>query len=107
MLSSESFTCGTVWTLRAGSRSLWCSLLIVVAFAMSPNAPPNLLVDCVLVGIVGSDGLKAFAVAPVLLALEGILPLLLFLSMWSHKTVISKTYPFTFGGKALMDKKFV
>ena len=47
----------------------------MVAFATSPNAPPKLLVDCVLVGITGSNGLNALAVAPVLLATEGILPL--------------------------------
>ena len=47
----------------------------MVAFATSLNAPPKLLVDHVPVGIVGSDGLNALAVAPALLAAEGILPL--------------------------------
>ena len=103
MLRRESFTCGKMWTLHAGSCSLWCSLLIVVAFATLPNAPSKLLVDCVLVGITGSNGLNALAVAPVLLATEGILLLRtpirrlffvlfdmvfcqmwLFLSMWLH-----------------------
>ena len=45
----------------------------MVAFVTSPNAPPKLLVDCVPVGIAGSNGLNALAVTPVLLAAEGIL----------------------------------
>ena len=74
MLSSESFTSGMMWMLHAGSHSLWCSLLIVVALATSLNAPLKLLVDRVPVGnFGGSDGSNALAVAPVLLAAEGIL----------------------------------
>ena len=36
-----------------------------------PEPPPKLLVDFMPVGIVGSDGLKALAVAPVSLATNG------------------------------------
>jgi len=61
-------------TLRAGSRSLWwCSLLIVVAIAMSPNAPPKLVFDCIPVRIVGSNGLIALVDAPVSLTADGML----------------------------------
>ncbi len=39
-----------------------------------PNAPPKIAVDRITVAIVGSDGVKALAVAPVLLMADGILP---------------------------------
>ena len=75
VLKRESFTLGTMCTLRAGSRSWWCSLLIVVAIAMLLNAPPKLVFDCIPVGIDRSDGLIALADAPVLLTADGMLPL--------------------------------
>ena len=49
--------------------------LPVAALAWSPNAPPKVAVDHIPIAIVGSDGLKALAVAPVLLMADGILPL--------------------------------
>ena len=61
-------------TLRAGSLMLWWSLLIVVASACSPNALPKVLFDFIPVGIDGSKGVKALAVAPVLLIADGMLP---------------------------------
>ena len=60
--------------LCAGSQMLWWSLLIVVASACSPNAPPKVLFDFIPVGIDGSKGVKALAVAPVLLIADGMLP---------------------------------
>jgi hypothetical protein len=54
-------------TLRAGLKSLWWSLFIVVAVACSPNAPPKVAIDQISIGTDGSEGLKALAVAPVLL----------------------------------------
>jgi hypothetical protein len=60
-------------TLRAGSQSWWCSLLIVVAITMLPNAPPKLVFDCIPVGIDGSDGLIELADAPVSLTADGML----------------------------------
>ncbi len=75
MLSSECCTFGTMWTLHAGSRILWWSLFTVVALAWLPNTPPKVAVDCISIANVGSDGLKALAVAPVLLMADGILPL--------------------------------
>ena len=74
VLSRECCTCGTMCTLCAGSRMLWWSLLIVVASAHSPNALPKVLFDFIPVGIDGSEGLKALAVAPVLLIADGMLP---------------------------------
>jgi hypothetical protein len=47
----------------------------VVPLAWSPNAPLKVAVDHISVAIVGSDGLKALAVVPVLLMADGILPL--------------------------------
>jgi hypothetical protein len=64
-----------MWTLHAGLQILWWSLITVVALAWLPNAPPKVAVDRIPVAIVGSDGLKALAVAPVLLMADGILPL--------------------------------
>ena len=61
-------------TLPAGSRSLWWSLFIVVAVACLPNALPNVAVDQIPVGTEGSESLKVFAVAPVLLMADGMLP---------------------------------
>ncbi len=75
MLSSECCTFGTMWMLRAGLRILWWSLFTVVALAWLPNTPPKVTVDRIPVAIVGSDGVKALAVAPVLLMADGILPL--------------------------------
>ena len=75
MLSNDVWTCGTICTLRAGSRRLWWSLLIVVALAWSPNAPPKVDVDLTPVGIDGSSGVNALAVAPVSLTADGMLPL--------------------------------
>ena len=49
--------------------------MIVVASACSPNATPTVLFDFIPVGIDGSEGLKALAVAPVLLIADGMLPL--------------------------------
>ena len=49
--------------------------MIVVASDHSPNAPPKVLFDFIPVGIDGSEGLKALAVAPVLLIANGMLPL--------------------------------
>jgi hypothetical protein len=63
-----------MWTLRAGSRILWWSLFTVVALAWLLNAPPKVAVDRIPIAIVGSDGVKALAVAPVLLMAYGILP---------------------------------
>ena len=60
--------------LCAGSWMLWWSLLIVVASAQSPNAPPKVLFYFIPVGIDGYEGLKALAVAPVLLIADGMLP---------------------------------
>ncbi len=74
MLSSECCTFGTMWMLRAGSRILWWSLFTVVALAWSPNNPSKVAVDRIPVAIVGSDGVKALAVVPVLLMADGILP---------------------------------
>ena len=48
--------------------------MIVVASARSPNAPPKVLFDFIPDGIDGSKGLKALAVAPVLLIADGMLP---------------------------------
>ena len=73
-LSNDVCTCGTICTLRAGSRSLWWSLLIVVALAWSPNAPPKVDFDFTPVGIDGSSGVNALAVAPVSLTADGMLP---------------------------------
>jgi hypothetical protein len=64
-----------MWMLRAGSRILLWSLFTVVALAWLPNAPPKVAFDHIPVAIVVSDGLKALAVAPVLLMADGILPL--------------------------------
>ncbi len=75
MLSSECCTFGTMWTLRAGLQILRWSLFTVVALAWSPNAPPKVAVDRIPIAIVGSDSLKALAVAPVSLMADGILPL--------------------------------
>ena len=62
-------------TLNAGSWMLWWSLLIVVASACSQNDPPKDLFEFIPVGIDGSKGVKALAVAPVLLIANGMLPL--------------------------------
>ncbi len=64
-----------MWTLRAGLQILWWSLFTVVALAWLPNALPKVAVDRIPVAIVGSDGVKALAVVPVLLMADGILPL--------------------------------
>jgi hypothetical protein len=64
-----------MWMLRAGSQILWWSLFTVVTLAWLSNAPPKVAVDHIPIAIVGSDGLKALAVAPVLLMADGILPL--------------------------------
>jgi hypothetical protein len=61
-------------TLHAGSQCLWWSLFIVVAVACLPNAPPKVAVDQIPIVTVGSEGLKALAVAPVLLMANGMLP---------------------------------
>ena len=53
---------------------LWSSLLIVVAFSCYPYAPPKVLFDFIPVGIDESKGVKALAVAPVLLIADGMLP---------------------------------
>ena len=74
VLSREYCTCGTMCMLCAGSRMLWWSLLIVVASARSPNTPPKVLFDFIPVGIDGSEGLNALAVAPVSLIANGMLP---------------------------------
>jgi hypothetical protein len=63
-----------MWTLRAGLQILWWSLFTVVALVWLPNAPPKVAVDRIPIAIVGSDGVKALAVAPVLLMADGILP---------------------------------
>ena len=71
MLSSESFTTDAAcWFLQLVGQCVDCG-----CFCNVTNCTSKLLVDCVLVGIVGSDGLNALAVTPVLLAVEGILPL--------------------------------
>jgi hypothetical protein len=75
VLSSECCTFGTMRTLLAGLQILWWSLFTVVALAWLLNTLPKVAVDHILVAIVGSDGLKALAVAPVLLMADGILPL--------------------------------
>jgi hypothetical protein len=64
-----------MWMLRAGLQILLWSLFTVVALAWLPNAPPKVSADHIPVGIVGSGGLKALAVAPVSLMADGILPL--------------------------------
>ena len=48
--------------------------MIVVASAHSPNALSKVLFDYIPVGIDGSEGVKALAVAPVLLIADGMLP---------------------------------
>ena len=48
--------------------------MIVVAYACSPNAPPQVLFDFIPVCIDGSEGLKALTVASVSLIADGILP---------------------------------
>ncbi len=63
-----------MWMLCAGLQILWWSLFTVVALAWSPNAPPKVAVDRIPVAIVGSDGVKALALVPVLLMADGILP---------------------------------
>jgi hypothetical protein len=62
-------------TLRAGLQNLWWSLFIVVSVACLLNALPNVVVDQIPVHTEGSVGLKALAVAPVLLMANGMLPL--------------------------------
>jgi hypothetical protein len=63
-----------MWMLRAGLQILWWSLFTVVALAWLLNTPPKVAVDRIPVAIVGSDGVKALAVAPVLLMADEILP---------------------------------
>jgi hypothetical protein len=77
-----------MWRLHAGLRILWWSLFTVVVLAWSPNAPPKVAVDHIPVAIVGSDGLKALALATVLLMADGILPLST-LSLWSFILCVS------------------
>ena len=62
--------------LRAGSRSFSCQLQLVncCCFRDVAKAPAKLVFDCMPVGIVGSDGFIALAVAPVSLAADGMLP---------------------------------
>jgi hypothetical protein len=61
--------------LRAGLQSLWWHFFIVVAVACLPNALPKVAVDQIPIGTEGSEGLKALAVAPVLVMPNGMLPL--------------------------------
>ncbi len=65
----------TMLPVRAGSHSLWCSLWILVASAVSPLGRWNTAVEIVFVGIDGAEGRKAWEVAPVLLTAEGTDPL--------------------------------
>ena len=62
---------GTMLTVHAGSRSLWCSLWILVAAAMAPSGRWNTAVKIVFVGINGADGRSVWEVAPVLLTAKG------------------------------------
>jgi hypothetical protein len=62
-------------TVRAGSRSLWCSLLILVAAAVSPSGRWNTAVKIEFVGIDGAEGRNAWEVAPMSLTAEGMDPL--------------------------------
>ena len=62
---------GTMLTVHAGSRSLWCSLWILVAAAMAPLGRWNTAVKIVFVGINGVSRRNAWEVAPVLLITEG------------------------------------
>jgi hypothetical protein len=54
-------------TVHAGSRSLWCSLWILVAAAMAPSGRWKMAVKIVFVGIDGAVGRNEWEVAPVLL----------------------------------------
>jgi hypothetical protein len=63
-----------MWMLCAGSQILWWSLFTIVALAWLPNALPKVAVDHILIAIVGSDSVKALAVAPVSMMADGILP---------------------------------
>jgi hypothetical protein len=62
-------------TVRAGSGSLWCSLLFLVAAAVAPLGRLNTAVKIVFVGIDGAEGRNAWEVAPVLLTAKGMDPL--------------------------------
>ena len=75
VLSSNVCTHGVILTLHAGSRTVWCSLFTVVAFAMSPNAPRNTAVEELPVLMIGSLGLIVLDVAPVSLMAKEIVPL--------------------------------
>jgi hypothetical protein len=66
---------GTMLMVRAGARSLWCSLWILVAAAVAPLGRWNMAVEIVFVGIDGAKGRNAWEVAPVLLIAEGTDPL--------------------------------
>jgi hypothetical protein len=66
---------GTMLMVRAGSRSLWCSLWILVAAAMAPLGRWYTAVEIVYVGIDGADGRNAWEVAPLLLTAKGMDPL--------------------------------
>jgi hypothetical protein len=65
----------TMLTVHAGSRSLWCSLWILVAAAVAPSGRWITAVEIVFVGIDGAEGRNAWEVAPVSLTTEGTDPL--------------------------------
>ncbi len=62
-------------TVRAGSYSLWCSLLILVAATVTPLERWNTAVKIVFVEINGADERNTWEVAPVLLTAKGMDPL--------------------------------
>ena len=62
-------------TVRAGSRTAWCSLATAVAEVACPSARAKTLVERWLVGMKGSPGLPAWEVHAVSHAAEGIDPL--------------------------------
>ncbi len=75
MLRSEFSTSeGTMLTFRAGERTLWSNLLIVVAGGTVPFGRWNTAEDTRPVGMDGSSLRKALDVAPVSLTADGIVP---------------------------------
>ena len=58
-------------TVRAGSRSLWCSIWILVAAAVAPSGRWITAIKIVFVGINGADEKNAWEVAPVSLTTKG------------------------------------
>ncbi len=75
MLRSEFSTSeGTMLTFRAGERTLWSNLLIVVAGATVPFGRWNTAEGTCPVGMDGSSLRKALDVALVSLTADGIVP---------------------------------